>query len=81
MIKDLEERVDEYSKKAMLALEKLKYNTEELEELTKKFNKKELLMAKVRADILLYETGGAESREKAKRLIMSGEVFYKDSES
>ncbi|EGY76428.1 TlyA family RNA methyltransferase [Peptoniphilus indolicus] len=34
-------------------------------------------MAKVRADILLYETGGAESREKAKRLIMSGEVFIK----
>ncbi|WP_455257097.1 TlyA family RNA methyltransferase [Peptoniphilus asaccharolyticus] len=34
-------------------------------------------MAKVRADILLHETGGAESREKAKRLIMSGEVFIK----
>lgn len=34
-------------------------------------------MSKVRADVLLHETGGAESREKAKRLIMSGEVFIK----
>ncbi|MBT8763436.1 TlyA family RNA methyltransferase [Desulfohalobiaceae bacterium Ax17] len=30
---------------------------------------------KIRADILLYEQGLAESREKAKRLIMAGQVF------
>lgn len=34
-------------------------------------------MSKVRADVLLFELGRVESREKAKRLIMSGEVFIK----
>lgn len=34
-------------------------------------------MSKIRADVLLYELGEVESREKAKRLIMSGEVFIK----
>lgn len=39
-VKELEAKVDEYSEKAMLALEKLKYNTEELEELTKSLIKR-----------------------------------------
>ncbi|MDY2987188.1 MAG: polyprenyl synthetase family protein [Peptoniphilus sp.] len=38
--KDLEEKVDEYSGKAILALGKLKYNTEELEELTRSLIKR-----------------------------------------
>ncbi|WP_457570972.1 TlyA family RNA methyltransferase [Desulfovulcanus sp.] len=33
---------------------------------------------KIRADILLYEQGLAESREKAKRLIMAGQVFIEE---
>ncbi len=40
-----------------------------------------LMAGKKRADELLFEKGLAESREKAKRLIMAGQVYYRQGET